>query len=299
MAGSPTTPVNVRTIKEKLLRPALTSHFRCKFQPPTTLISYLNERKIAGAPNLDYVNPNVSELIELSCSDASLPGSSLNTHETNNDFTGVTERHAYRRLYDDRIDFSFYVDDNYTIIYFFDYWMSYIVGEDDLKNQLNPNYSYRVNYPNLYKANALYITKFERGRNTSGRSLNYQFINAFPISITSMPVSYESSQLLKCTVSFNYTRYILTPDILSVSEEPGQTNANGIEKNPFDLTPEEQARLNSGFAKNLNLGNLSSGTLTNTDFSSVFNNSDPTRVFQQNNLSQSTSRAFSGNLNLF
>ena len=30
--------------------------------------------------------------------------------DINNDRTGVTEKHAYRRMFDDRIDFTFYVD---------------------------------------------------------------------------------------------------------------------------------------------------------------------------------------------
>jgi len=144
----------------------------------------------------------------LSCSEASLPGSSLATHEINNDFTGVTERHAYRRQYDDRADFTFYVDLEYRIIDFFENWMSYIVGEDEIDEQRNPNYSYRVNFPNNYKTDALYITKFER--DYLGRQFTYQFINAYPISINSMPVSYEASQLLKCTVSFTYSRYVIT-----------------------------------------------------------------------------------------
>ena len=51
------------------------------------------------------------------------------THELNNDFTGVTERHAYRRAYDQTASFTFMVDHDYTIIKFFENWMSYIVGE--------------------------------------------------------------------------------------------------------------------------------------------------------------------------
>ena len=42
--------------------------------------------------------------------------------------------------------------------------------------------------------------------------MNYKFINAYPISINSIPVSYDSSQLLKCTVSFTYSRYIISRD---------------------------------------------------------------------------------------
>ncbi len=37
--------------------------------------------------------------------------------------------------------------------------------------------------------------------------MTYHFVNAFPTSIVSMPVSYDTSQTLKCTVTFNYIRY--------------------------------------------------------------------------------------------
>ena len=38
----------------------------------------------------------------------------------------------------------------------------------------------------------------------------YEFRNAFPKSITSLPVTYGAADLLKVTVSFNYDRYIVT-----------------------------------------------------------------------------------------
>ena len=41
---------------------------------------------------------------------------SLATHEQFNDFTGVTERHAYRRQYSTTSSFAFYVDTNYDSI---------------------------------------------------------------------------------------------------------------------------------------------------------------------------------------
>jgi hypothetical protein len=62
------------------------------------------------------------------CSEATLPGSNLATFEINDNFHGVTERHAYRRVYDDRIDLTFYVDaDNYIPIRYFETWMKWIV----------------------------------------------------------------------------------------------------------------------------------------------------------------------------
>jgi hypothetical protein len=65
-----------------------------------------------------------------------LPGSSLATHENNSDFPGVTQKFAYRRLYDDRIDFTFYVDaENYLPIKYFESWIKFIVGESNLQTQ--------------------------------------------------------------------------------------------------------------------------------------------------------------------
>ena len=53
------------------------------------------------------------------------------------------------------------------------------------------------------------ITKFEKDYLKNNRPpLEYRFLNAYPISIDSMPVSYEGAQTLKCTVNFNFSRYI-------------------------------------------------------------------------------------------
>lgn len=221
-------------IKSRLLRPALTSNFICAFIPPSSVgpgkqksafADFMEKRSNAGFNGAIYTDNQ--ELIELSCSEASLPGSSLATNEINNDYTGVTERHAYRRLYDDRADFTFYVDSNYYIIDYFENWIAFISGEDDLKGQAESRFNYRVKFPNAYKTENLYITKFERDHTLSdrGKPLTYKFINAYPISISSMPVSYDGSQLLKCTVSFTYSRYIVSRSLskfASQDEEPSQ-----------------------------------------------------------------------------
>jgi len=231
MAGPTVKPYSMSAIKSRLLRPALTSNFICAFNPPSSVgpgkqksafVDFMEKRSGAGFGGAVYTNNQ--ELIELSCSEASLPGSSLATNEINNDYTGVTERHAYRRLYDDRADFTFYVDSNYYIIDYFENWIAFISGEDDLETQRGRTFNHRVKFPDDYKTDNLYITKFERdyNRKDSGKALTYKFINAYPISINSMPVSYDSSQLLKCTVSFTYSRYVISkgfPQIVSQNEE--------------------------------------------------------------------------------
>ena len=54
--------------------------------------------------------------------------------------------------------------------------------------------------------NILHINKFER--DYAQPSLNYKFLNAYPISINAMPITYEGAQTLKCTVNFNFSRYV-------------------------------------------------------------------------------------------
>ena len=217
--GGPTPSiVDNYKVKALLLNTALTSHYVCRFQPPPGAITFLTQG------GFNYTGRQ--EFIELSCSEASLPGSSMMTNEINDDFTGVTERHAYRRQYDDRIDFTFYVDRNYDIITFFERWISYCAGENSGEDLNERYYSYRVNFPNDYQTEALYVTKFER--DVFGSALEYRFVRAYPISITSMPISYDSSQLLKCTVSFTYIRYVRKVVEANKPTEPGPTPVPGL-----------------------------------------------------------------------
>jgi len=201
-------------LKNKILRPATTSHFQCNFTPPEPVVTWMQQKKQARAGV--QLNTAVMDKINISCFEASLPGSSLQLMNLNDSYTGVTETYAYRRAYDSRADFTFYVDhlDNrnnnsqsYTVILFFENWLSYIVGEELSDGLKDPNYFYRVRFFDDYVAPKIEIDKFEK--DAVGSYLHYEFINAYPISIASMPVSYEGSQLLKCTVSFTYQRYLI------------------------------------------------------------------------------------------
>lgn len=214
---------SINDIKSSLLRPSLTSHFYVQFALPGTggsTSEFSEKLKTAG---IDF-NVNKQDTLNLLCAEASLPGSSVATVEINNDRTGVTERHAHRRFFDDRIDFTFYVDvENYLPILFFETWMEYIsgAGTTDDNPRSAKEYVYRMNYADNYTADkGLKVLKFEKDfgqgkpigesnpkwRPTS-QYLEYEFFRSFPIAINSMPVSYEAANLLKCTVSMNYIRY--------------------------------------------------------------------------------------------
>lgn len=187
---------SIEQIKSALLRPSLTSKFSVRINSPTILSNFFN-----GVSDDEF---------HMSCSEASLPGSSLNTQEITGDHHGVTERNAYRRMYDDRIDLTFYVEgEKYTQIRYFEKWINFIVGDDTRDARTSRGYDYKVQFPQDYKS-IMFITKFEKDH---GLNLTYTFIDAFPIAINSMPLSYGSTDLLKCTVSMSYLRYIVEDSI--------------------------------------------------------------------------------------
>ena len=258
--------VSVDKIKANLLRPALTSHFEVEIQKPSGLSDgYLSANGLPGFTGKQ-------SKLNLLCSEATLPGSSLATHENTGDFTGVTEKFAYRRLYDDRIDFTFYVDaDNYIPIRFFETWIKFIVGESQAASKESgklsstfSNYFYRVRYPKEYIVpDGLKITKFERTH--EGNTLIYNFVNSYPIAVTSMPVSYEASSLLKCTVSFSYIRYYVGAKDYPSTPESSSRSPNGAADSPQALT-------GAGGLTGAQLDAIEAQDILNTEALSIFSN---------------------------
>jgi len=199
---------SISQVKAQLLNPATTSHFQ-------VAVSFQSSgfRRYRQEVNLSLDQDRLNIL----CSDTILPGSRLLTAELNNNIPGVRERHVYRRGYDDQINLTFYCDaDQYLPIRFFEAWMNYITNTT---NQNDPNfnggaeregYFYRVKFPREYRG-GLEITKFEKNldERRKAKTLTYKFVNCFPLAINSMPISYDGSNLLKCTVGMAYSRYFI------------------------------------------------------------------------------------------
>ena len=204
-------PRSIAEVKHKLLNPALTSHFQVVIgKPPRDDGSFNRFLSESGA----YHD---ADRLNLMCCETSLPGSQLATSEITNDFHGVTERHVYRRQFDDRIDLTFYCDaDQYLPIRYFEAWMKYITNETTSRggtgSSADENFFYRMKFPKHYKG-TLEVSKFEKNMYERKRAkpLSYGFVNLFPLAISSIPVSYEASDLLKCNVSFAYSRYYMQP----------------------------------------------------------------------------------------
>jgi hypothetical protein len=212
------------TIRDRLLQPALTTHYTVDINFNEGIRNWIDE-KFKSILNGSSLPQGMQEILSVSCCDATLPGSTFFTHEIQNDRTGVTEKIPYRRVYDDQASFTFYVSTNYSTLVFFEGWMSYIAKEEygTSPGVTDVNYSYRMRYPeerdarNNYRVN-MSITKFEKNHQLpqnldksreTVRDLKYNFVDAYPLAITSIPVSYESASALTVTVSFAFTRYYL------------------------------------------------------------------------------------------
>ena len=222
MASIPPQRLTVDKIVSDLLEPATTSFYQVSISDPRqlnergdTFATYLRQQGLEVLFNARGLDPTRREKLQLFCSETTLPGSSLATANLDNDFTGVSEKYAHRRVFDEEISLTFYCDaKEYLPVRYFESWLSYMTN--DTRDNHSENFYYRMKFPKKYKG-GLEITKFEknlfsqdpvRGRT---RPLTYTFIDAFPKSISAMPVTYDASDLLKCSVSFSYTRYSAKP----------------------------------------------------------------------------------------
>ena len=250
-------PKNIAEIKSGLLHPATTSHFEVRIGLPGSTTG----GRTAGQLNTRlrrFLSGGTQRELNLMCCEAVLPGSQLATLEITNNFTGATERHAYRRIYDETIDLVFYVDaGNYLPIMFFETWMNAIVNEDQ-DDAIDGSYNYRMMYPDEYMAQGLKVIKFEktgtRGNAAyGGGQLEYTFVRSYPRSITSMPVTYDGSQLLKCSVQMTYLRYV-------VHQYPGSGGGSGGggATNPF-----QQSQFNIGGFLSNTAANVLGSTMSN------------------------------------
>ena len=202
MAETTIKPYNLSIAKAIIGPLAQNNHFLVTFSSLTPAVeSYLS--RYTGIRSIkNFLSRNLGIL----CSDASLPTSTLATAEVKDNFMGVPQQFAHTRFYTD-ISYSFYIDEDYTLLKIFEGWMEYISsGSNADVDQDHKAYYRRMKYPDSYKCNTMYINKFEKNYK---RTLRYRFVNVFPKSINAIPVQYGTADILKVTVNFNYDRYIV------------------------------------------------------------------------------------------
>ncbi len=202
MAETTIRPYN-QSIANRLIGPlAQNNHFLVTFSTLTPSV----EAYLARYTKIRNIKEFLSRKVGILCSDASLPTSTLATAEVKDNFMGVPQQFAHTRFYTD-IDFSFYIDEDYTLLKIFEGWMEYISsGANNFTRQDDQAYYRRMKYPDSYKCNNMFINKFEKNYK---RTLRYRFVNVFPKAINPIPVAYGAADILKVSVSFNFDRYIV------------------------------------------------------------------------------------------
>lgn len=237
-------PRSISSVKSLFGNLAQTSHYEVQFGGlPNELSTFLLTKGItpffAGG---DF---------GLLCFSASLPTSSFATAEVS-PYIGIREKIAHTRLYTN-ISLEFYVDSNYNTLKLLEHWMDYI-SSGSSANPISNDYFIRMQYPSTYKSDQTRIIKFDRDYR---REIEYTFRGLFPVSISSVPISYGTSDVLKVAATFEYDRYITgrTTSIsvysgTSINNDPinrvsrvpmsaGQAGTGGVVFRPSNLTPTE------------------------------------------------------------
>ena len=201
---------SVDRIKSTVARPSLDTFYEVNFsfgKYQTWLSDAPGKRRTQGT---DFM-----QKMSLMCTQAELPGTSFVPSSAIGHRQGIQEEFPNLRNFPP-LNLVFYADADHVIIEVLESWMSYInpVFNSGIRDS---NAFTRFNYPEDYKE-TIHITKFERdtfieeSRNASYQSdlTSYEFVNVWPIDLTSMRVAYGDSNVLRCNVQFSYDRFFTT-----------------------------------------------------------------------------------------
>lgn len=254
-------PKKISQIKPTLSNVALTSNYLVEFGGlKSNLKDYLRRR------GMDY--RFIGETLGLLCSRASLPGSGFATADIVGNFMGVAEKMAHTRTFT-QMDLDFYVDTRYNSLKFIEHWMEFIssgstTGRDGAE-PLREGYYFRMRYPKEYKCDETRIIKFEKDYN---RYIEYRFFGLFPISLNSTTVSYEGSNILKATASFNYERYV-SGKSYSIDQATG---TEGNKEKTGTANGDSNNLASQAFSSNLDTGIKLPSDTTFSNYSGIFSN---------------------------
>ena len=172
--------------------------------------------------------PSPGSALALFCSEAVLPGSTIETAEVRGLRQGVVQNYATYRSYPD-ITLTWYSQQDYYTNDVFNAWMEYISPTrladsrygDSTRTRRNDKASFRrLKYPEFYKCN-MQITSFsknlleketrleEKGSPQFPSSITYFVENLFPTNIVASPLAYGKSELVKTSVTFKYEYYYI------------------------------------------------------------------------------------------
>lgn len=149
------------------------NRFEVMIIPPPSLI------KAIGMPDSGF---------KFRCSDAELAGQSLNTMDFR--YYGPMFKTPNQAIYSD-LNLTFLTDENLRErMYFYD-WYRYIIGQG----------SYDFEFPENYRCRII-LDKINEFNNIT---MSCAFIDAFPINIAPIPLSWADDNFIRTMVQFSYT----------------------------------------------------------------------------------------------
>ena len=173
-----------------------------------------------------------SQKMSILCTQAEIPGTTFQTDLATGHHQGIVEEFPNLRTFPP-LNLTFYVDADMIILETLEKWMTYINPISTNKRDLNA-YG-RFNYPEDYKE-IIHLTKFERDTfaepsfprfNNQARLSTYEFVNVWPVDLTSMRVAYDNSNVLQCSVKFAYDRFFTDFGYSDVHQFPINDPVNG------------------------------------------------------------------------
>ena len=179
------------------------------------------------AMNSSNMTKNPGDYLALFCSEAVLPSTNIEVSSVRGLRQGIAQGYASYRTFPD-VTLTFYSQRDYFTNDVFNAWTEYISptnihstsrSGESTKERMDDIFAYRrMKYPKTYKCN-MKITAFTRdvvskwdrlyknGYVEVPNSIQYNLMNAFPVSVVASPLAYGDADLLKTTVTFNYETY--------------------------------------------------------------------------------------------
>ena len=255
----------VDKIRDTVARPSLDTFYEVNFSfggedltsPWLKTLSNIGKRRTQGT---DFM-----QKMKLMCTQAEIPGTSFVESSVTGHHQGITEAFPNLRNFPP-LDLVFYADADHVILEVLESWMTYINPIQTGSRESNA-YS-RFNYPEDYKE-TIHITKFERdtfireSRNASYQSnmTSYEFVNVWPIDLSSMRVAYGDSNVLRCNIKFAYDRFFTTFNYQDIQKQVVNTPVGIVNSKEIIATntPVDPAAVEGGYTisdKNLSNAQL-------------------------------------------
>ena len=214
------------------------------FRSARGLLSFINQHGFYD----QNADEDIGDYLRLFCSEAVLPGSSLQAQEIPGIRQGVMTQVGIMRKMTD-LTLTFFSQKDYYTNDVFNAWLEYIsptrisdgsFGSSTRQRRNDKNAYRRLKYPDMYKCE-IEITAFsndifkkdirlddpsiDNPETQIPNSITYYVQNAFPINIVAAPLAYGNAQLIKTSIVFKFDNFFIdrtsrSGTVLSISDNP-------------------------------------------------------------------------------